>query len=161
MSLNVENLFVKCGDQAKLSDLIEAHWSSSSPPAQPDWGVPSSFESLLAKEAKRKIAISPPREGWIALVESKEVIDFALASALSQELDTTVLAVQLAESIGAAGYSLAVRGQVLESRFDEESENPLATVRDALERYKVPFDAILFREAARKMSEGWSVKQKK
>lgn len=161
MSLNVENLFVKCDDQAKVVALVEAHWRNPSQPAQPDWGLPSSFESLLAKEPKRKVAISPPRDGWIALVESKEVVDFALASELSEKLDTTVLAIQVAEASGAAGFASAVRGQVLESAFTEEADDPLATVRDALKKYRVPFDATLFREAVQKLSEGWSVKQKK
>jgi len=161
MSLNVENLFVKCDDQTKVAALVDAHWQTPSPPAQPDWGLPSSFEPLLAKEPKRKVAISPPRDGWVALVESKEVVDFSLANALSEKLDTTVLAIQVAEASGAAGYASVVGGQVLESSFNEEDDDPLATVRGALRKYKVPYDAILFREAVQNTSEGWSVKQKK
>jgi len=161
MSLNVENLFVKCDDQAKVAELVETYWRDPSQPAQPDWGLPSSFEPLLAKEPKRKVAISPPRDGWLALIESKEVVDFALAKALSEKLDTTVLAIQLSEGSGAAGYASAVRGQVLESQFNEEDNAPLASVRAALQKYKVPFDATLFREAVQRISEGWSVKQKK
>lgn len=160
MSLNVENLFVKCDDQAKVAELVETHWRNPSPPTQPDWGLPSSFEPLLAKEARRKLAISPPRDGWVALVESKEVVDFSLANALSEKLDTTVLAIQIAEASGAAGYASVIRGQVLESSFNEEDDDPLATVRGALKKYKVPFDATLFREAVQKISDGWSVKQK-
>lgn len=86
MSLNVENLFVKCDEQRKVADIVEYHWRNSSQPAQPDWGLPSSYMPLLAAETKRKIAISPPKEGWIALIESKEVIDFALAKVLSEGL---------------------------------------------------------------------------
>jgi hypothetical protein len=160
MSLNVENLFVKCNEQAKVVAFVETQWRNPSQPAQPDWGLPSSFEPLLAKEAKRKVAISPPRNGWIAVIESKEVVDFALANALSEKLDTSVLAIQLSESSGAAGYAAAIRGQVLESQFDEEDDDPLATIREALKKYKVPFDATLFREAVQKISDGWSVTQK-
>lgn len=161
MSLNVENLFVKCDDQAKVVSLVETLWRNPSQPAQQDWGLPSSFEPLLAKEPKRKVAISPPQNGWIALVESKEVVDFALASALSEKLEASVLAIQLSEAAGAAGFASAVRGQVLESQFNEEDDGPLVTVRDALKKYKVPFDATLFREAVQKVSEGWKVVQKK
>lgn len=160
MSLNVENLFVKCDDQAKVAELIEAHWRNPSQPAQPEWGLPSSFEPLLAKESKRKIVISPSRDGWVALIESKEVVDFALANALSEKLDTSVLAIQLSEASGAAGYASVVRGQVLESQFNEADDDPLSTVREALKKFKVPFDATLFREAVQRVSEGWSVKQK-
>lgn len=161
MSLNVENLFVKCDDHTKVAAIIDAHWGNPSPSAQPDWGLPSSFETLLAKETKRKIALSSPRDGWVALVESKEVVDFSLASALSEQLDTTVLVIQIAEASGAAGYASVFRGQVLESSFNWEDDDPLATVRGALKTYKVPYDATLFREAVQKASEGWSVKQKK
>ncbi|HXH46675.1 MAG TPA: hypothetical protein VNK51_22910 [Bradyrhizobium sp.] len=158
--MNVENLFVKCDDHTKVAALVEAHWRNPSPPAQPDWGLPSSFETLLAKEAKRKVAISSPREGWVGLVESKEVVDFSLANTLSEQLETTVLAIQIAEASGAAGYASVFRGKVLETSFNEEDDDPRATIRGALNKYKVPYDAILFREAVQKASEGWNVKQK-
>jgi hypothetical protein len=161
MSLNVENLFVKCDDHNKVAELVDAYWRNPLPAAQPDLGLPSSFELLLAKETKRKLAISPPRDGWTALVESKEVVDFSLAKALSEKLDTTVLIVQVAEGSGMAGYASATRGQVLESKFNEQDEDPVATVRGVLRKYKVPFDVILFREAVQRTSEGWSLKAKK
>jgi hypothetical protein len=160
MSLNIENLFIKCDNQAKVAELIDAHWRNPSLPAQPDWGLPSSFEQLLAKEPKRKVAISPSQGGWIALVESKEVVDFALANALSEKLDTTVLVIQLSEVSGAAGYASVDGGQVLESQFNEEDDEPHASIREALKIYKVPFDVTLFREALQKLSEGWNLKQK-
>ena len=160
MSFNVENLFVKCDDQAKVVALVQTHWRNSSPPAQPHWGLPSSFEPVLAKEPKRKLAISPTRDGWVAVVESKEVIDFALANALSEKLETTVLAIQIAEAAGAAGYASVDRGQVLESNSKEDDDDPLSTVRGALTKYRVPFHVILFREAVQKISEGWCMKQK-
>jgi len=161
MSLNVENVFVKCDDQVKVAEAVEAHLRNPLRPAQPDWGLPSSFEPLLAKETKRKVAISPPHDGWIAVVESKEVVDFALAQELSDKLGTSVLAIQLSEAVGAAGFASAMRGQVLESEFYEEDDDPFSTVKDTLRKYKVPFDAILFREAVQKVSEGWRVIRKK
>jgi len=48
MSLNVENSFVKCHEQAKVVALVEKHWHNPLQPAQPHWGLPSSFEALLA-----------------------------------------------------------------------------------------------------------------
>jgi len=161
MSLNVENLFVKCDNQTKVAELVDVHWRNPSLPPQPDWGLPSSFEPVLANEPKRKLVISPPRDGWVALIESKEVVDFALAKALSENLQTTVLAIQVSEASGAAGYASVVRGQVLESQFNADDDDPLATVRETLKKYKVPFDATLFREAIQRASEGWMVKQKK
>jgi hypothetical protein len=49
----------------------------------------------------------------------------------------------------------------LESQFNEEEDAPLASVRSALKKYKVPFDVTLFREAVQKTAEGWTVQQKK
>jgi|SRR6266436_6221570 len=135
MSLNVENLFVKCEDQAKVAELVEEHWRNPSQADQPDLGVPSSFEVVQAKDPNRKVAISPPRDGWLALIESKDVIDFALAKAPSEKLGTSVLAIQLSEGSGAAGYASAMRGQVLESKFNEEDDAPLASVRSALKKW--------------------------
>ncbi|MGO8765030.1 MAG: hypothetical protein ACLQSR_07850 [Limisphaerales bacterium] len=159
MSFNVENLFIKCSDNSRVAEVIESHWRNSLRPLQPDWGLPSSFEPLLANEPKRKIAISPSREGWVALVESKQVVDFDLAKKLSEQLATTVLVIQLFEISGESGYASAEQGRVLESHFGE-NDDPLGSVREALKKYKVPFDVILFREAVLKSSEGWSWKQK-
>jgi len=75
-------------------------------------------------------------------------------------LNVENLFVKCGDSTKVAELSV-VRGQVLESKFSEEDGDPLATVRGMLEKYKVPFDATLFREAVRKTSEGWSVKLKK
>ena len=122
--------------------------------------MPSSFEPVLAHEPKRKLAISLPRDGWVALIESKEVIDFALARTLSEKLKTTVLAIQVYETSGAAGFVSVVRGQLLESQFNEADDSPIATVRETLRRYKVPFDVTLFHEAVQCVSKDWRVKQK-
>jgi len=161
MSLNVENLFVECEDQTKVWEIIEAFWNNSPQPAQPNWGLLSSFVPIQAKEVRRKVAVSPPRGGWLALIESKEVVDFALAKALSQRLATTVLAIQLYESSGAAGYVSAAHGQVLEAQFNEEEPDPLSSTRSVLKRYKVPFSPTLFREAIQRLAEGWTVKQRR
>ena len=151
---------MKCDDQARVADAIESHWRNSLQPAQPTWGLPSSYEPLLAKESKRKIVISPPKEGWIALIESKEVVDFGMAKVLSEKLDAAVLVIQLSEASGATGYASSVRGEMLESHFNEEDDDPLASIREVLKKYNIPFDATLFREAVQKTSEGWLVIKK-
>ena len=160
MSLNIENLFVKCEIQSKVAELIENYWHNPSQSVQPNWGLPSSFEPVLVKEPKRKVVISPPQDGWIVMVESKQVVDFALAKALSEELDTIVLVIQLFEISGESGYASVLRGQVLESTFGE-NDDPLGSTREVLKKYKVSFDTILFPEAIKKLSEGWILKQKK
>lgn len=161
MSLSVQNLFIRHDDRAKIVELVETHLRNPIPPVQPDWGLHSSFDRLIATDVKRKVIISPPIGGWVALVESKGFVDFALANALSERLETTVLVIQLAEVSGAAGFAGVFRGKLLESYFNDEDADPLGTVRGALEKYGVPFDVILFREAIQKTCQGWSVKQKR
>lgn len=161
MSINVENMFVKCDSQSLVVEIIESHWYNLAQPPQPDWGLPSSFESLLAHEHKRKIAVSPPYNGWVALIESKEVVDFALATLLSQKLQTHVLVVQLYESSGAAGYGWFTRGHLRESYFSEDDHDPLQTVRDVLNKHEILMDVTLFRSTVQYAVKGWRIIQKK
>jgi hypothetical protein len=124
---------------------------------QPDWGLPRSVVQSAVNVSRRKIAISPPDNGWIVLVESNEVVDFALAQTISEEHRTVVLAVQVYEVSGASGFATADCGQLTESRFSDWEDDPMAFIRSILHRFNVPFDLILFREAVGKKSEGWRV----
>jgi hypothetical protein len=160
MSINVENMFVKCNDQALVVEIIHTYLRNLAQQPQPFWGLPSSFGSLLAHEHKRKLAISPPCCGWVALIESKEVVDFALADLLSRKLQTHVLIVQLSESSGAAGYAFATSGHLLESYFSEDDHDPLQTVRDVLIKHEIRMDFILFRNAVQCADRGWRIIQK-
>ncbi len=156
MSLNVENLFVKDDDPKKACAVVRAYWSQDGT-QQPDWGIPSSYDQLLRNNPKRKLAVSAARDGWIALVESKEVVDFGMAKALSEQLNTAVLAIQVSEATGAAGYASAVGGKLLESSFRDDDDNPLESVRNVMRKYRVPFDPIMFRKAAQNAPEGWTI----
>jgi len=159
MSLNTENLFVKSDDQAKIGEILRVYWQNVSQNSQPDWGLPSSFKPILEQEAKRKVAISSPKNGWIMVIESKEVVDFALAKLLSEKLNTTVLIIQLYEITGSAGYAAATRGQILESFFSEDHDMPLTLIQTMLRKYDVPFDATPFPEVFNSSSLGWIVSQ--
>jgi len=76
--MNVENLFVKNGDQTTLANIVER--CLANPSTDPGWGLPSSYGPLLESDPKRNVAISPAKDGWFAIVESKEVVDFGLAN---------------------------------------------------------------------------------
>lgn len=159
MSLNTENIFIECADIARVSAAVEAYLKTPTSDSQPDWGLPSSFEPVLAKEKKRKIAISFPMGGWTALVESKEVVDFALAKRLSEICDAHILVIQISESSGSAGYALVKAGKLLGSQFYEEDEDPLNTIRRTLKKHGILFEPVLFREAGRGHPD-WTIKQK-
>ncbi|HXK59518.1 MAG TPA: hypothetical protein PLP42_06430 [Acidobacteriota bacterium] len=78
--MNVELSFIRTENREALIELIASRLKSLPDPAgkQPKLGLPASYDLLLADEKKRKVVISPVETGWLAAVESKEVIDFAL-----------------------------------------------------------------------------------
>jgi hypothetical protein len=160
VGFNIENLLVKANDRDQVVECVRRFWGSGAPHLQPDWELPSSFEAFLAREPKRKIAISPVVSNWTALVESKEVVDFALAKTLSVELNTTAIVVQLYEVTGLAGYAVVNGGQVAESYSSETDADPLSVVISVCGRYEVPFKLISFDQAVRKRAEGWTIVSK-
>lgn len=155
--MNVENLFVKSGDQAAVADIVVQ--CLANPAGQPDWGLPSSYSPLLVNDPKRKVAISPLSSGWIAIIESKEVVDFGMAKRLVDELGGMAVVVQVADAIGAVGMLVYECGQVTVSRFDEDANDPLNDARAFLKEQQIPFDLCLFHEVIRLTTSGWLAKQ--
>src|SRR5581483_1485370 len=134
MSLNIELLYVRQNKIDRVIDVIDDLCMDKASYPQSDWALPSSYFPLLANTPKRKIAISTPHGGWIMLVESKEVIDFGLAQEISTRLATTVLAVQISEATGSAGYAISIAGNIIESRFDEDASDPTRFISSVLEQ---------------------------
>jgi hypothetical protein len=58
----------------------------------------------LANDPKRKVANSPSKGGWIAIVESKEVVDFGMAKSLADELKGIIAIIQVSDATGEVGY---------------------------------------------------------
>ncbi len=157
--MNVEMFFIQTEARAQVCDLIRQRITSSpdAPGLQPDWGLPSSYDVLLAREPKRKVALSPAAKGWIAGIESKEVIDFALLQDISKKLGAQVIAVQLSEVSGCCGYALCANGAITERRFSEDDEDPSGTIGRFLAKHKVSFGLVSFREAVQMRKEGWTL----
>lgn len=138
--------------------LVDGSHPPPDPPAQqPDWGLPSSYDALLAAERKRKVALSPPINGWVAGVESKEIVDFALILELSVAMQTDVIAVQLLEVTGSCGYALCSNGHVAAHRFSVNDDDPAGTITDFIERNGVRVGLISFKEAVQMRSRGWVI----
>jgi hypothetical protein len=159
--MNIEMFFIQSESHEAVIDAIRQRIKSPADAAgmQPDWGLQSSYDVLIARDRKRKVAVSPVVNGWIAAIESKEVLDFAMLQWLSELLKAKVLAVQVSEATGAAGYAALANGTVLASYFSEEDENPLGTTRDFMARDGVPLGLISFREAVQLRGQGWSIVQ--
>jgi len=156
--MNIENLFVRTADQAAVANVVERCLSQVD---QPEWELPSSYAPLLAKDPKRKVAISPVIEGWIAIIESKEVVDFGMAKSLADELGCTAFIMQVSDSTGAVGHLSYSNGQVTDSQFDEEAADPLNEARDIVKRHGIPFDLKMFREVVPLTTQGWLLKQRR
>ena len=101
--MNVEMSFVHTDSRSALLEIVASRLKESpdSLGKQPDWGVPSSYDVLLATERKRKIGVSPVQGGWVALVESNEVVDFAL--------DAGKISASLLQRRFRVGYNRAAR----------------------------------------------------
>jgi hypothetical protein len=162
MSLNVENLFVRCPDQGRVAEeTMRQMGASNAEDLGSDWSLPSSYDVIQSKRGTRKIALSPPAGQWIGIVESTEAVDFGLAKRLSESLATTVVVIQLYETSGDCGYLACSRGKIIESVFDKDSEDPAGRITQTLEKYQIPFTPILFREAVTRTAQGWLVKSAK
>ncbi|MFA6033001.1 MAG: hypothetical protein WC889_08895 [Myxococcota bacterium] len=157
--MNVENAFIRTEDREGLLNQLTARLKAPGDPkgVQPDWGLPSSYDALLAGERKRKIVVSPVQNGWVAIIESKEVIDFTLLQSTGDKLNTDIVAIQVSDVVGACGYALYRNGVVQDKFFSEEDEDPLASVRIYLKKCGIPFDVLTFREAVQLRSSGWTV----
>lgn len=157
--MNVEMFFVKSGNRDAVVGLIAERLTSiaDAPGRQPDWGLESAYDALLAGESKRKVAVSPGRNGWIAGVESKEVLDFAMLQAISERLNCEVVACQLANIVDSCGYARCCSGQLAEMKWLENDPDPLGTLRAYLLERSVPYDMLTFREAVQLRNVGWEM----
>jgi hypothetical protein len=157
--MNVEMFFVRTSDRQALKNCIEERLrrQPDSRGEQPDWGLESSYDVLLATEPKRKIAVSPVQNGWVAAIESKEVLDFALLQQISQGLSCEVVACQVASIVDSCGYARCSSGVLVERNRLENEADPLGTVRAYLHSRSVPFDLLGFREAAQLQNAGWEL----
>ncbi|MFH1022184.1 MAG: hypothetical protein V1809_02215 [Planctomycetota bacterium] len=160
--MNVEMFFVKTANRERVSEIVldRLKTTSQNVDGQPDWGLPSSYDVLLVNEHNRKIAISTSRNGWVAAVESKEVLDFQLLQMISVDMDTEVVAIQLSDVTGAFGFALCNKGKLQESTFCETSDDPLADVRMRLMKQGISIDVHSFRNAIQR-KRGWSIVQRR
>ncbi len=159
--MNVEMFYVKTDDRDAVIACIAERLRSQpdAPGMQPDWGLESCYDVILAKDPKRKIIMSPLKEGWLGAIESKEALDFALLQSISERLGAEVIACQLADAIGACGYARSSGGELVEHQWLPGSADPLATLREYLHLRSVPFDILTFREAVELRSAGWEFVQ--
>ena len=157
MGLNIENLFVQSNEQAKVVEIIQNYLKKNLAHSKLDWQLSSSPRHSLSVDSKRKLAISLPKNSWMAVVEAKNTIDFHLAKVLSEQLDTTIIIIQLYEVTGSVGYVVATKGIVMESLFSEEHDSPFSLVQEILQKYEIPFSLTSFKQVFKSPALDWRV----
>ena len=149
MGINVETFFVQTDDRATLIKYLAQRLTS--PPdisgRQPDWGLQRSYDIVIASDPKRKIAVSPVQDGWIAAVESKETLDYTLLETISREMRTRVIVCILYEVTGSCGYACCNNGVLEETYYSEEDKDPFGMVTVYLKKRSVPYGLMMFRHA--------------
>lgn len=161
--MNTQVFFVRSENRDAVTDIIAGRLEAPADPPgqQPRWGLESSYDTWLAGDPKRKVAVSPPQGGWIAGVESKEVLDFAMLQILSAQLDTEVVACQLAGTIDSWGYARSVGARLIDWQWKDNDPDPFNALRAYLCTCSIPHDIITFREAIALRSKGWTIVQKR
>jgi hypothetical protein len=157
--VEVEMFFVKTWAEELLADIVGQRVASRPdvPGSQPNWGLPNSYDVIVADHANRRVALSPIVNGWVAGVESRDVLDFELLRRLSEQLRTDVLAVQLSDVTGSCGYAWCLEGQVMEQRFMGDSNDPSGTIRRYLQLHRVTTGVLAFEDALLLGAQGWKV----
>jgi len=161
--MNTQAFFVRSDDRTGVVRLIAQRLlAPTDPPGkQPDWGLERSYDIWLAQELKRKVAVSPVHDHWIAGVESKEVLDFVMLQEIATQLNVEVVACQLASTIDSWGYARCVDGRLAESEWRENDPDPFNSLRGYLRGNLISHDIIGFREAVGLCDRGWTLVQHK
>jgi hypothetical protein len=157
--MNVENAFIKSGNREAVLAFVTARLNAppDGPGKQPKWALTSSYDMTIASDPKRKIAVSCVVGGWIAVVESRGAVDFALLQTLSESLETDVVTCQFYDTAGAYAYARCVSGRIAEAKSLDDVSDPLKAMRDYLGQLAVPFDLFTFAEAIRLREDGWVI----
>lgn len=159
--MNIEQAFIKSVKVERVVELVRERLSGSLKDIRlrNQMSVPDSYEIILANEAKRKVAISYSCEGWISIIESKEVNDYAMLVELSRDLKTEVFAVLQSDIIGAWGYVEISEGEIIKSYFSEENDEIEDLLDDKLRQKRIRMPLYMFREVVKERGNGWNIAQ--
>ena len=159
--MNVEQAFIKSAETGRVVEVVKERLIGRLKDIRLCYqmDVPDSYDEVLADDVKRKIAVSSSKNGWIAIVESKEVNDYNLLIQLSKELQTEVLAVIQYDVTGAWGFVDILEGNVIESYFSEEDDEIEDLLDNKLKQKKICQSLYMFREVVKERGNGWEIVQ--
>jgi hypothetical protein len=157
--MNIEAFYILTEDQSSVEAAIKKRLieEATEVGSQSNSPLPSSYDPLLRSDQKRKVLVSPAQNGWVTVLEAKEVVDFELAQRLSEQFKTTVLIVQLAEGVGARGMAILENGAVLMSDYSEDDDDPSGSIQGFMTKNSIAGPLLMFREAIALRDHGWAV----
>ncbi len=160
--MNIEQAFIKSIEVRKVVDIVQERLNGGLNDICYSnlMDVPDSYDEILANDTKRKIAVSSQINGWISIIESKEVNDYAMLLQLSELLHAEVFAVVQSDIIGAWGYVEMFEGQIVKSYFSEEDDEIEDLLDHKLKQKEILQPIYMFREVARERGNGWSIVQR-
>ncbi|MFC4323259.1 hypothetical protein [Litchfieldia salsa] len=160
--MNVELAFIKTEKIDNIIDNIKERLVSLPDTfgTQPDVGIPNSYDSILAIENNRKIAVSQVSKGWISIIESKEVNDYKLLLDLSVNIQTEVIGIVLSEVTGNYGYVEINAGKVMSLFHSEQEEIDEEVINNLLLDKQINIPIYMFREVASNKNLGWQIIKK-
>ena len=159
--MNIEQAFIKSAETERVVEVVKERLNGRLRDIRLCYqmALPDSYDEILANNAKRKIAVSSSKDGWITIIESKEVNDYSLLIQLSEELQTEVLAVIQYDVTGAWGYAKILEGKVVESYFSEEDDEIEDLLDNKLKEKKIYQPLYMFREVVKERGNGWEIVQ--
>ena len=159
--MNIELAFIKSTENERVVEMVNERLNGRLRDIRLciQMDVPDSYESILANEEKRKVAISSSKNGWIAIIESKEVNDYAMLLQLSIELETEVLAIIQSDVTGEWGYVEMFEGKVIRDYFSEEDDNIEDLLDEKMNEKGIDIPLYMVRKVVREKGKGWDIVQ--
>lgn len=155
--MNIEQAFINFDNPNIVKSIVERRLNGDLKELRYNYNIElnDSYDVFLKNNNKRKIAISPEKDGWITVIESKEVNDYTMLIEISKETKTEVVAIQQYDSVGAWGYVLINKGEIVESYFSEDDYDYENMIFDKMKTKGINNVLLLFREAIQMKDENW------
>ena len=160
--MNIEQAFVKCNDSNVIKSIVERRLNGDLKELRLKYDVKAgdSFDVFLANDSKRKTAVSADNNGWITIIESKEVNDYSMLLEISKETESDVFAIMQYDSVGAWGFVFISKGEIIENYFSEEDEDYEEMIEEKLKERGIKTILLLFREVVQMKNSDWVIVKK-
>ena len=160
--MNIEQAFINFDNPNIVKSIVERRLNGDLKELRYNYNIElnDSYDVFLKNDNKRKIAISPEKDGWITIIESKEVNDYTMLIEISKETESELVAIQQYDSVGAWGYVLINKGEIVDSYFSEDDYDYENMIFDKMKTKGINNVLLLFREVIQMKDENWMLVKK-